>query len=289
MTSLFPAPAPSLPDSTTALIKGCYPTSSPIHLCISHLRSRPQGKALLFTPSRPAFPAGLKEFDDAWLASCGGHGRISGLTARVKVLYPPSPAHLALVLSMLHVSKETENYPLIACEEAPSLVVLHEISSYFLPADPSHTISSYLSLVAHALAAVNMMNATRPGTSLVLFDSRIDELKLPVIEPVFRRLNFENGDEDTPDPPVRKESVSFLVAKYFEWCGTVENASSANATRSDSLDAETGGVEKRTRLRLVHTAGRSEDILWEWAEKAGPARPSTERLGIEFDWTPAIQ
>src|SRR5579863_6881652 len=86
MTTVFPLPSPTLPAFTTLLLKGPYHASAPIHLCLTHLASRPGSRAVLLTPSRDNFVAALRDLNDDWLNECGGYGTVSEVLSRVDVL-----------------------------------------------------------------------------------------------------------------------------------------------------------------------------------------------------------
>ena len=58
--------------------------------------------------------------------------------------------------------------------------------------------------------------SSRAEIGFALFDSRLDQLKLPVIRPPSQI--FHGQDEGTSQP-LRLESVAGLVQKYFEWFG----------------------------------------------------------------------
>jgi len=167
MSSLFPhsLPGPNLPPFRTLLIKGSYHPSAPIHLCLSHTRTRPCSKALLLTPSRSSFQRSLEEFNDEWLSTHSGHGKMGEISSRIEVCYPPSPAHLELFLSMIRTYKDSDGAPFdtkATLDASPTLIVVHEPSAYFLDPDTEtlYTASSYLSLVAQALASLTFFVCT---------------------------------------------------------------------------------------------------------------------------------
>lgn len=159
MSSLFPdtLAGNSLPPFKTLLIKGPYHPSAPIHLCLSHTSTHPQSRSLFLTPSRTGLKDALAIFNDDWLTEKSGHGTVSEISSRIKILlviivvpcdddsstvhnpsYPPSPVHLALLLSTLRIYEHSENVNIDAkttLEVAPVLVVLHELSAYFLDGD----------------------------------------------------------------------------------------------------------------------------------------------------------
>ncbi|KIK95131.1 hypothetical protein PAXRUDRAFT_141405 [Paxillus rubicundulus Ve08.2h10] len=116
--------------------------------------------------------------------------------------------------------------PKATIDVAPALLILHEPSTYFLPLeeDNSHTTSSYLLLIIHALAVADFLSSrdprhSSPPTSLVVFDSKLDQLKFPVLRsPTRSALDEPDGPDDIPRP----EPVLFFVQKYFELSGSFQ-------------------------------------------------------------------
>ena len=53
--------------------------------------------------------------------------------------YPPTPAHLTLLLNMLHVYEGTLHHPKTTLPEAPTLLVLHELSALIKPVSSEPT------------------------------------------------------------------------------------------------------------------------------------------------------
>jgi len=90
----------------------------------------------LLTPSRSSFKRSLEEFDDDWLSTYSGHGKIAELSNRTEVFYPPSLAHLELLLAMIRTYKLSDNdlqfETKTTFDTTPTLIVLHEPSAYFL-------------------------------------------------------------------------------------------------------------------------------------------------------------
>jgi len=220
MASLFPPVNSSfkLPSGIKSLlIKGCYHASAPIHFCLS-LRESP---SIFISPSRSTFAAALKDFDDDWLNVHGGEGIVARDLSRIKVFYPPTPAHFALLLSTLHCPQRSDTphaNSKVVLDVPPSYIVLHEISTFFLDntSENSYTASSYLSLVAEALATTFFLSTPATGAvGLVLFDSRLDQLMLPIVRSPSRD-NLFDGDR-TEESSSKTFSVGFLAAKYFDW------------------------------------------------------------------------
>ncbi|EKM59346.1 uncharacterized protein PHACADRAFT_136950 [Phanerochaete carnosa HHB-10118-sp] len=86
MATIFPAPAPTLPDLETLLLKGSFHASAPIHLCYSYVLHYDAPKAVLLTPSRARFVHSLKSFNDEWIRKHGSDGLTCKATSKVDVL-----------------------------------------------------------------------------------------------------------------------------------------------------------------------------------------------------------
>ena len=85
--SLFPQPlVPPIPDFNTFLIAGSYPPSAPIHLSLSHSSQGLEAPTIFLSPSRAALVNCLQSFDDAFLTTNHGHGRVSELASKVSIL-----------------------------------------------------------------------------------------------------------------------------------------------------------------------------------------------------------
>ncbi|KAF9230515.1 hypothetical protein BU15DRAFT_57156 [Melanogaster broomeanus] len=196
---LFPEPAPHLPRFRNLLMYGPYHPSAPIHLCLS---MAPADKAILLTPSRPLFLDGLRKYNDQWLKSYSGTGSMASISSRVNIFYPPSPKHLVAMLSMFRIHEVSASVPVdpkATIDVAPALLILHEPSAYFLSQEEDDPSSP---------------------TSVVVFDSKLDQLKFPVLRALPRStLDEPDGPDDVPRP----ESVLFFVQKYFELWGTFQS------------------------------------------------------------------
>lgn len=99
-----------------------------------------------------------------------------------------------------------------------------------------HTVSSYLLLITHALSTIEYLSLqswmyvispllrgcthrrSSSPTSLVVFDTQLDHLKLPILRTPPRSA-FDERDEAEDAP--RPESVLFFAEKYFELSGTL--------------------------------------------------------------------
>ncbi|KZP24578.1 hypothetical protein FIBSPDRAFT_1042042 [Athelia psychrophila] len=254
MSTLFPETLPDyiLPPFETLLIKGDYHPSAPIHLCLSHTQARPHSRALLLTPSRATFKRALQEHHDDWLSTHSGHGRMMEVSRRIDVFYPPSPAHLALMLFMLRVNgseKATDAEMRFVVRGTPVLLVLLEPSAYFSDATKSYTVSSYLTMITQTLACLAYLSGElSENVSFALFDSGLDQLKLPVL-PGLPQSVREQEEEDAAHSP-RVEPVAALVQKYFQWVGVFDRVPS-------NEEMDTSDTVRAHRLRLYALGGHT--------------------------------
>lgn len=224
---LLAEPAPSLPKFSALLVHGTYPSSALIQLCLSIL---PGQRAILLSPTRQLLLQSLASHNDDWLQSCSGSGAMSSISSRVCIFYPPSPKHLVAFLTSLHChsgATTTDGVgPKAMVDPVPCLLVLYEPSAYFLQENVQdhHTISSYLLLVTHARALVQFfasMSSNLPSPSLVVFDRKLDQLKLPVLRLPSKVVSDpQHAQDDIP----RSESVVLFVEKYFDMVGTFQSA-----------------------------------------------------------------
>ncbi|OJA12564.1 hypothetical protein AZE42_13495, partial [Rhizopogon vesiculosus] len=214
MARMFPSSDPCLPHYKSLLLQGDYHPSAPIHMCLSV----PSGsKALLLSSSRKALIHSLREYNSEWINTKSGTGNTCHSSSKVDIFYPPTPNHLVLLLVALRAHKASELVPVddkATLDSAPSLLVLHELSAYFLPMNDNkpHTIASYLLLVTHALALANFISSqsqcvysidessvylmpVRMPMRLTLFDSQLDRLKLPVLRAPI--LSVFDGEESS--------------------------------------------------------------------------------------------
>jgi len=277
MASLFPS-GPALPDFKSLIVKGSYHPSAPIHLSLSHSTNFPDTRILMITPSRETMAAALRDHNDEWMSVHSGEGKILQLSECTTVFYPPSPAHFAYLVSMLTTEDHAQslNSPTTILEQAPSLVILIELSAYFLsdvqtnPNGHPWTLSSYMTLVARTLASFAALSS--PGSSdiaLVLFDSQLDHLKLPVLK------NPTNGANRKPSKP---ENVAFFVQKYFDMIAVFEEDDEffVNSSQEDETEMD---AQQRNRMHIFR---RGQNVPFEtqrWVE-----RPGGSNGGTVFIW-----
>ncbi|KAL5524104.1 hypothetical protein ACEPAG_8277 [Sanghuangporus baumii] len=274
---MFPA---SLPSFNSLLVKGPYPPSAPIHLCISHLRDN-AGKVLFLSPSRQALASSLQDFNDEWLNINATKGQHLALLSRIDIFYPPSTAHWLLLLSLFKpLSSSSTSLNKTVLPSSPALIVLHEPSAYFLSAEGAQSpdLSQYLHLITTALSTASFLSPLQAkAVPLALFDSRLGDLKLPIVRPVTpsRRL-FPRR----PESPVRQERVEKFVERYFEWIGSVvdECAEEVPGTppRPGTFDASLYERKGPFKLKLDRRAALGDDygirknhVTIEWEETKG--------------------
>ncbi|KAG8678399.1 hypothetical protein FRC08_017808, partial [Ceratobasidium sp. 394] len=164
-----------LPDFRSLIVQGCYPPSAPIHLCLSHLSSGPPShKALLLSSSSVYLSSELEEYNDAWLVEHSGHGEVAERLHQIDIFYPPTHQHLRLLLARLRTystpgaDADSEADLKTCLPRAPTLLVMHELSRYFLApqlSDDSEiqeirlpTLSIYMQLVIDAIAALQFLS-----------------------------------------------------------------------------------------------------------------------------------
>lgn len=262
MLSLFPGFEPQLPSFTSLMIQGPYHASAPIHLALSHTSQANSSSAVFLSPSCQLVTVVLKEYNDSWLATHSGQGRVSEMSSRINMLYPPTPTHLAFLLASFEVSQHGSAHtlhPKTTLDAPPGLIILHELSAYFLSdveSDPtSHpwTVSSYMSLVIRALSLASFLSSgSLGGTSVVLFDSQLHRLKLPVMK---QDYHYDNESQNR----ARSEAVGPLMQKYFQTIGTFEQVN------DNSELPESDPTRKRLSL---YKAGQDDPVnSWSWNEK----------------------
>ncbi|KAJ6628951.1 hypothetical protein B0H10DRAFT_1717495, partial [Mycena sp. CBHHK59/15] len=122
---------PQLPEFKSLVVKGPYHPSAPIHLSLSYNVGAPAGQILFITPSRQAIVKALQNYKDDWISLHSGQGKILELSSCVRVFYPPSPAHLSVLMAMLTTDDQSACLnPTATLDQPPSLVILHELSAY---------------------------------------------------------------------------------------------------------------------------------------------------------------
>lgn len=87
MLSLFPGFEPQLPSFTSLMIQGPYHASAPIHLALSHTSQVNSSSVVFLSPSRQLVTVALQEYNDSWLATHSGQGRVSEMSSRVNMLF----------------------------------------------------------------------------------------------------------------------------------------------------------------------------------------------------------
>lgn len=83
-----------LPNFDSLLVKGSYPTSAPIHLCLSHIAELGTGRgAVILTPSKERLQGALLAENDPWLQRNSGTGTVAALSRCINILSVLLPPH----------------------------------------------------------------------------------------------------------------------------------------------------------------------------------------------------
>ncbi|KAJ7774108.1 hypothetical protein B0H14DRAFT_2474877 [Mycena olivaceomarginata] len=281
MASFFPS-GPALPACKSLVVKGPYHPSAPIHLALSHSANFPDTCILMITPSRETMATALREHNDDWMSAHAGQGNVLQLSSCTTVFYPPSPAHFAYLVSVLTTDHQSQNSTAIL-DQTPSLVVLIELSAYFLadvetnPNCHPWTLSSYMTLVTRTLASFAALSSPRsepstssPDIALVLFDSQLDHLKLPVLKSPTIGASSRK--------PTKPENVAFFVQKYFDMVAVFEEDDEFFLNSSQEDEAEMD-AQRRNRVQIFR---RGQNLPFEtrrWIE-----RPGGDSGGTVFIW-----
>ncbi|TBU49620.1 hypothetical protein BD309DRAFT_25052 [Dichomitus squalens] len=127
------------------------------------------------------------------------------------------------------------------------------------------SVSAYLSAVSSALALTASRSPKSPTISkLVLFDSGLSQLRLPILP----LLSFGDTGENEP----RRGTLSVLLERYFEW--RVEFPDDQENESGDVQDDESKEKDllETKDLRLSRLTGRraendeEEGVVWTWGE-----------------------
>ncbi|KAF8192436.1 hypothetical protein BJ912DRAFT_1094791 [Pholiota molesta] len=308
--SLFPQPAPSLPPFSTLLIAGPYHPSAPVHLAYSS--SGPKSPVLLLCPSRATFKEDMLRFNDSWLNAHSATGKHSELASYVSIFYSPTSVHLSLLLSMFHVPRSgsalAESTPKTAQAVPPGLVILTEPSRYFLSpgaAEMSSCKRSYAVLISEfgqsrvhldikpdkvfGLDSVLLRKThTDPSFSgdhppkFALFDSQLENLKLPLLSEPSLRL----GDDQAADEQPGLTPVLPLVENLFQWiCIFEDDDSYVPSSQGEEMNSEEG-VRKQLRMYRRDQNGEDDERLYHWIERRCKSRFS-KLEETEFKWDPS--
>ncbi|KAG8969410.1 hypothetical protein FRC03_003101 [Tulasnella sp. 419] len=319
--SLFPPLSPSLPDFSTLLIKGEYPPTSPIHLCLSHLQELQlfdieagspyeMRKALIICcDEERRMVDKLQLFDDEWLNINAGLGDVAHFLSRIDILYAPTVQRLSAILSLLRPSVTLmggySNAEKMVLDPPPSLVILQDPSNYFMDEGllaEADTLSDYLTIVLDVMSCAKYLcsgqssQATR--VQFALFDSKLGGLRLPIVpkiqeEVVSHRNEEEDNSSDSTKSTEDEEDASMLVDGYFEWVGRVKNV---YTSRYDD-DAEAMSPPELEDLHSTHYMKlirhraygglEVESVYMEWRQEDGDENVWTGQSGTRFRWAAA--
>ncbi|CAE6412524.1 unnamed protein product [Rhizoctonia solani] len=276
--SIFPPNTlPNLPPNfSSLLIQGPYPPSAPIHLCLSHLQSGPKSnKPVLISPSSKHLVSQLEGYNDAWLHKHAMDGAVAEDLHQIDIFYPQTHKHLRLLLARLRTystpSSEADTKTCIT--RVPTLLILHELSEYFLVGDDPElpTLSTYMQLVIDAIACLTFLGKSSEAairSRLVLFDTNLVNLTLPFFQPVLL-------SEINQVPTNRKVRTIEGLKKVIGWIGTVERVDEIPSSQADETElvlASPTEVEKEHyRFTLGSTTSAETDVVhWYSFRDLGP-------------------
>ncbi len=220
-----------------------------------------------------------------------------------------------LLLSLMKpLSKAPQPLKYGLLRTAPSLIILHEPSAFFLEArSDASLLSHYLQLVTTAFATASFLSTCAPeGTNIpvVLFDYRLSQLKLPIIRRIDSPRRRRRSSGELVEEGVRNDRVSTFVEKYFHWVGTVSGeeeipgehpqvhfqvtgsdiyiyftAPSSAPPPSTFDESGSGRATGAYKLLLQNRRQPSEGpITWEWSEKRQPKKTPIGRTETRLVW-----
>ncbi|KAF8742403.1 hypothetical protein AX14_004625 [Amanita brunnescens Koide BX004] len=265
MLSFFPQGNPHLlPSARTLLVTGNYHSSALIHFTLSFLAHNAEDNVLILTESRDALISSLTLLDTDFIFPGAQRGLAQQilLSSQVNFMYPPTAAQLVVLLSCLTryngrvPETSTKSRPM-----RPSLLILHELSTYLKPStialDQPWTVSSYLSMIMPALSACSSLGDVQANpTSLVLFESRLGHIRLPVFrQPAFNLAATQGSETQAFHHPLEK-----FVKKYFELTCTFED--DLNYVPSSQNDDFAWQTKKRRMQICLNQTNEQRAISW---------------------------
>ncbi|KAJ1309109.1 hypothetical protein OPQ81_004787 [Rhizoctonia solani] len=268
--SIFPPDtSPNLlPEFHSLVIQGPYPPSAPIHLCLSHLRSGPKSnKPVLISSSSKYLSSQLEEYNDAWIHEHAMTGAVAEHLHQIDIFYPPTHKHLRLLLARLRTystpTPEADMKTYIT--RVPTLLILHELSRYFLLGDDPElpTLSTYMQLVVDAIACLTFLYSSSGSSArpyLVLFDTQLTNLALPLYRPVLT-------SEISQVPTNQKVRAIEGSKKVVGWVGTVERVDEIPSSQADETEIyPTSPIEsQKEQYRLIlasTTSTQTSTVHW---------------------------
>ncbi|KAF5322679.1 hypothetical protein D9619_001135 [Psilocybe cf. subviscida] len=285
MASFFPEPRQNdlLPTFSSLLVLGPYHPSAPVHLALSLNAGDDRARTVFLTPSKESYAERLIAFNDAWLNEHCSDGAISYAGQNITNFYPPTLAHLCLLLSALHLpNRDASMHPITVQLGTPNLVILAEPSEYFLSSkiDPSAaTISSYLSLVTRVFAMLgNISSDTAP--KFALFDSQLGNLKLPLT--YMPSIPFAGADEGRKQEP----RLLPVIEKLCEWVAIFEEGEETFVPSSQGEEDDAVAPAPTKQLRVYRTGGKSDEdnMVFNWQETRRRPLPNGSDATF-FEWS----
>ncbi|KAG9039587.1 hypothetical protein FRB95_009167 [Tulasnella sp. JGI-2019a] len=197
----------------------------------------------------------LTEYNDEWLNTHGGRGRIAHNLSQIRVMYPPT-----LLIPPRFWARS-----------------LHQ-----------RTISSFLLIVAETVACLNFLNSGKSSRSprLAIFDRQFDELEF-VVSPSPQPDDDEQADRASQSEDSQGDSAEPLIHQYFDWVGTVREI------HTERPDEPIVQPDKFQTLELtLQPAGRGEagatsldPLVYLWELEIGEENALTRRSGLKATFT----
>jgi len=172
----------------------------------------------------------------------------------------------------------------------PSLVVLHDLSAWFVAEmeSSSHVLSHYVELIAMGLDCTRYFSQLQPDrgnpVKLALIDGKLCDLRLPVVDRTPKKNDKKasmttSATTSSDDGLHTIESVKQtldpllpIIAKYFEWIGQVEKYSAASPSGDEEQDSAHPAqpMRKMTLCRSTLLSGMPpklpEEHVFHWRE-----------------------
>ncbi|CAE6516494.1 unnamed protein product [Rhizoctonia solani] len=221
-------------------------------------------KPVLVSSSSTHLSSQLEEYNDVWLHEHAMTGAVAEHLHQIDIFYPPTHKHFRLLLARLRTySTPSSEADMKTCvTRVPTLLILHELSRYFLTGDDPElpTLSTYMQLVIDAIACLTFLynstgSSTRPR--LILFDSHLANLTLPLFRPVLT-------SQINRVPITQKALAIEPLKKVIGWIGTVERVDEIPSSQADETELFSLPVEyekEHYTLTLDYTTSEKTSIV----------------------------
>ncbi|KAF7776393.1 hypothetical protein Agabi119p4_4786 [Agaricus bisporus var. burnettii] len=185
MLSLFPPPAgPFLPPFSSLFVQGSYHQSSIIYLAIGHVLQSSKHEALVISSSPAKFKQKLSSAFNESSSGFLNTNKIKTAMLRIIVIYPPSPAHLSLLISTLDGTQFASELTClwaglpVSPTENLSLIILDDISASFSEIDRNPPALSFISMMNRLRQTISRITTARASAnpiSVACFEASLFE------------------------------------------------------------------------------------------------------------------